>query len=278
MHSWRRHEGNRHTEIQWAGTLTLWEPSPAQPRWAVLTGRDSGLCCFVPGWRPSGHSCHVVLLHQSTNLGEHSSPSFPPALLLAECQSKAVDQSVQQQCAQVLAALTWTVESPESPNTWAVLLGEAHLNPSTLALIVSELAEQVCYLAFQPLENFCPSVLWGPLWRGKVNLSCCHNLEDSLKLCNLTVLIMSVSSTPQLCQSTLSLPFSLKNIKKGCVPCFLTLFSNTICQQKYLVLLPKRPPSFCDYLWLVTLRGLRWPIIISRPTASSCKTLSMQTF
>ena len=72
-------------------------------------------------------------------------------------------QPVQQQRAQVLAALPWTVESPDSPNTWAVLLGEAHLNPSTLALIMSELAEQVCYLAFQPLENFYPSVLWGPL-------------------------------------------------------------------------------------------------------------------
>lgn len=69
---------------------------------------------------------------------------------------------------------------------------------------------------------------------------------------------MSVSSTPQLCQSTLSLSFSLKNIKTGCAPCFLILFSNTICQQKYLVLLPKRSPSFCDLdLWLVTLRGLK---------------------
>lgn len=108
-----------------------------------------------------------------------------------------MDQPVQQQCAQVLAALTWTVESPETPNTWAVLLGEAHLNPSTLALIMSELTEQVCSLAFQPLENFYPSVFWGPLWRSKVNLSCCHNLEGSLKLCNLSLLIMSVSSTPQ---------------------------------------------------------------------------------
>lgn len=187
--SWRRPEGNRHREIQWAGTRS--EPSPARPRWAVLTGRDAGLCCFVPGWRPSGYS----------------SPSFPPALFLAECQSKAVAQPVQQQCAQVLAALTWTVESPESPNTWAVLLGQAHLNPSTLALVVSGLAEQVSYLAFQPLENFYPSVLWdhseearqashaAVIWRVLWSYAICH------------CLIMLVSSTPQLGQSTLKLVF-----------------------------------------------------------------------
>lgn len=114
MHSWLRHEGDRHTEIQGAGTLEGEAQPSALARWTVLTGKDAGLCWFIPGWRPSWHSHRFVTpIHTLLcSLGEKIPlPPSPPALFLAKHPSKAVDQPVKPHCAQVLATLTQTAES-----------------------------------------------------------------------------------------------------------------------------------------------------------------------
>lgn len=92
----------------------------------------------------------IALLHQSAV----QEKALLPSSISAERGSEAVDQPVQLQCAQVFAALRWTVESPKSPHTWAVLQGGRCMRYFTLALILSR--QNVCYLAFQPLKNLYP--------------------------------------------------------------------------------------------------------------------------
>lgn len=221
---------------------------------------------------------HVAL--QSRKKKNPSSSSCPPALFLAEHQSKAVNQPVQQQCAQVLAALAWAVESPESPDTWAVLLGEAHINSSPLALILSESTEQVCVIwHFNLWRVSIPTCSRARSAEARVNLPCRPNLEDSLKLWDSSLLRMSVSSTVH------TMPKHTKFIcptrKQQTVPgsLFLDIISSTIWQQQYLVSPPKRPPSFCDpHFWLVTFRGLNMACVKFLDHLLPRVKRSMQTF
>lgn len=87
-----------------------------------------------------------------------------------------------------------------------------------------------CYLAFQTLENLNPKWPLGSTLQKQSkpvmlsHLSCCHKLEEFLKLCDLSLPIMSVSSTPKLGQSILHSSFSLENIEQYCGPRFLVLF------------------------------------------------------
>lgn len=156
MYSWLRHEGNRHTEIQWEGTLRE-RPKPQQSRRIVLTGRR---CWFVLvcSWMKA-QLTQPLLCYTNPQSRKNS---FLPSSISAERGSKAVGQPVQQQCAQVSATLSWTVESPESPPTWAVLLGERCMQLFTLALILSG-QNMLCYLAFQLLENLYLKRALGPI-------------------------------------------------------------------------------------------------------------------
>lgn len=79
------------------------QPS-AWSRRTVLTGRRCWFVLVCSRRRPSWHSrCFVTPTH---SLGKHPPP---PLSILAKAGSEAGDQSAQQQRAQVLAALSWTV-------------------------------------------------------------------------------------------------------------------------------------------------------------------------